>query len=399
MKNRERFMVIFSWVKNVVILIPLVVAFTFIFGNVYSKTFVTKIPVAVVDHDNSATSRTIIRQFNDSEGLKIEVYADSDSEVQEMIQTKKVSAGLIIPQNFEEDVKKGAAPKTLYLVDMTNIVIGNNAFAYGSEILNTLNAAVQVQVLEGKGMTAYESTKAVTSMYFVQRMIYDPQLSYMKYLLYGIIGIMIQQTILEVLAPILIEDKQKLVRLDYKSPEWNKCIKGVLEKTLIVAACSIVGATLCFVSICKFYNLPLKGNIMNNYILLIIFIINMIAICFFLGGCFRQVLPCVQLCMFLSVPSILTSGYAWPELMLPPGFMNKVNLFWPLGCFINPMRAINMKGTGITSILPYIQGALTFTAIWLPLGLGFYAFRIHMDKHLKKKFRELKEQAAMEQMQ
>ena len=130
---------------------------------------------------------------------------------------------------------------------------------------------------------------------------------------------------------------------------------------------------------------------MNNYILLIIFIVDMIAICFFLGGLFRQVLPCVQLCMFLSVPSILTSGYAWPELMLPAGLMDKVNLIWPLGCFINPMRAINMKGTGILSILPYVKGGLIFAAIWVPIGIGFYAIRIHMDKILKKKIENLQQ--------
>ncbi len=396
MSNKERFLVIFNWVKNVVILIPLIVAFTFIFGNVYSKTFVQQIPMAVMDHDNSTTSRSILRQFDDSEGMKIAYYASSDSEVEELLRTKKVSAGLIIPRNFEEDVKQGNAPKTLYMVDMTNLVIGNNAFAYGSEILNTLNAAVQIQVLEGKGMTAFESMKAATSMNFVQRMVYDPQLSYMKYLMFGIFGIMIQQTILEVLAPILIEDKQRLVNLEYKSKEYKKCVRGVLEKTLIIAACSIVGATLCFFVACKYYNLPLKGSILNNYMLLIIFIINMIAICFFLGGFFREALPCVQLCMFLSVPTILSSGYAWPELMLPAGFMDKVNFIWPLASFINPIRAINLKGTGIISILPYIKAGLIHAAIWIPLGIGFYIFRIHADKLLKKRLRELTERAAME---
>ena len=276
---------------------------------------------------------------------------------------------------------------------MTNLVIGNNAFAYGSEILNTLNAGVQIKVLEGKGMNSFEAGKAVTSMNFVQRMVYDPQMSYMKYLMYGIIGIMIQQTILQVLAPVLIDDKRKLVKLDFKSREWKRCLIGIAKKVLIVSSLSVIGATLCFYTICKYFNLPLRGAIMNNYILLIIFIVDMIGVTFFFAGLFRQVLPCVQLCMFLSVPSILTCGYAWPEIMMPAGLFNKVNLIWPLGCFINPMRAINLKGTGILTIIPYIKGGLIYAAIWIPLGIGFYSMRIHMDKAIIKKVNELRQDA------
>lgn len=385
MTKKEKLMLIFNWAKNLVILIPLIMAFTIIFGNVYGKPFLEKIPIAVVDYDNSPTSRSIIKQFDSSQGLKVAKYAESDNEIQELLLRKEVYGGLIIPKDFEKNVKKGNGPKSLYLVDMTNLVIGNNVFAYGSEILNTLNAGVQIKVLEGKGMAPFEAVKAVTSMNFVQRMVYDPQMSYMKYLLYGIIGIMVQQTILEVLAPMLIEDKKRLVDLNLGTKEGLKCIFGVMRKTLVVAAGSLIGATLCFYIICRYFNLPLKGTLMNNYILLILFIINMIAVSFFLAGFFRKPLPCVQLCMFLSVPSILTCGYAWPTLMLPKGMIEKVNLIWPLGSFVNPMRAINLKGGAIVSILPYIKGGLTYAAIWIPLGIGFYMFRIHSDKVIKKK--------------
>ncbi|MGH4139580.1 ABC transporter permease [Clostridium sp.] len=385
MTKKEKVTLVLNWTKNILIQIPLIVFFTFAFGTVYSNTFVDKIPMVIVDYDNSSTSRTIIKQFDESQGFKITEYANSDSEMRELILRKKVSAGLVIPKYFKKNISDQDAPKTLFVVDGTNLVVGNNAFAYGSEILNTLNAGVQLKVLEGKGMVPYEAMKSLTSMNFVQRTVYDPQMSYMKYLMFGIIGIMIQQTVLSVLAPMLIEDKRKMVNIKLRSKAGIIWLGRVVAQITMVIILAIIGFTSCFYVICKYYNLPLRGSVQNNLILLLVFILDIIAVCFVLASIFRKVLPCVQLCMFLSVPSILTCGYVWPAFMMPTGLIEKVNLVWPIGAFINPLRDINIKGTDYLGILPYIKSGLRYAAIWIPIGIGFYIFRIYMDKLIEKK--------------
>ncbi|MGK0467399.1 ABC transporter permease [Clostridium sp.] len=390
MTKKEKVTLVFNWTRNIIIQVPMIVFFTFVFGAVYSNTFVNKIPMVIVDHDNSSTSRTIIKQFDESQGFKITEYANSDSEMQELILRKEVSAGLVIPKSFGKNISEQDAPKTLFVVDGTNLVVGNNAFAYGSEILNTLNAGVQLKVLEAKGMVPYEAMKTLTSMNFVQRTVYDPQMSYMKYLMFGIIGIMIQQTILSVLAPMLIEDKRKMMGIKLRSKAGIKWIGRLVAQITMVTMLAIIGFTSCFYVIGKYYNLPLRGTVLNNLILLLIFIVDIIAVCFVLAAIFRQILPCVQLCMFLSVPSILTCGYVWPAFMMPTGLIEKVNLVWPIGAFINPLRAINIKGTDYQGILPYIKSGLLYAAIWIPIGIGFYIFRIYIDKVIQKKKAELK---------
>ncbi|MBE6067276.1 MAG: ABC transporter permease [Clostridium lundense] len=374
-----------TWMKNLIILLVVPIFFTFVFGKVYSKTFVEKIPMVVMDEDNSSISRSIIKQFSESEGFQITKYVDSENELKEIIDRKKAYVGLVIPKDFQKYVKEMSAPKTLFIVDQTNLVIGNNAFAYGSEILNTLNAGVQLNVLEGKGMNAYTAEKAVTSLSFTQRVLYDPQISYMKYLMFGIIGIILQQTFLEVLAPMLIDDKKKLLEIKFLSIDGLKYLGRVTGRILVISLCALLQFTACSYIVGKYFNLPLRGIVLHDYILALIFILNLIAICFVLAAIFKEVLPCVQLCLFISIPAILTCGYVWPEFMMPKGLYKIVNTIWPLGSFINPLRDINLKGTDLQGIYKYIESGLRYTAIWLPIGIGLYAISIAIDKFLKNK--------------
>lgn len=374
-----------TWMKNLIILFVVPIFFTFVFGKVYSKTFVEKIPMVVMDEDNSSISRSIIKQFSESEGFQIIKYVDSENELKEIIDRKKAYVGLVIPKDFQKDVKEMSAPKTLFIVDQTNLVIGNNAFAYGSEILNTLNVGVQLNVLEGKGMNDYTAKKTVTSLSFTQRVLYDPQISYMKYLMFGIIGIILQQTFLEVLAPTLIDDKKKLLEIKFLSIDGLKHLGRVTGRILVISLCALVQFTACFYIVGKYFNLPLRGIVLHDYILALIFILNLIAICFVLAAIFKEVLPCVQLCLFISIPAILTCGYVWPEFMMPKGLYKIVNTIWPLGSFINPLRDINLKGTDLQGIYKYIESGLRYTAIWLPIGIGLYVISIAIDKFLKNK--------------
>lgn len=395
MSKKEVLKMIVVWLKNSLMLIAVPVFFTFVFGNVYSNTFVEKIPMTILDMDNSSMSRMITKQFKESPGFEIINYAKSEEELEELITRKKAYAGLIIPKDFQKNVKEMNAPKTLFIVDQTNFVIGNNAVAYGSEILNTLNAGVQLNVLQGKGMNPYEAKKAVVSMSFVQRVLYDPQISYMKYLMFGIIGIIIQQTFLEVLAPSLIDDKKKILNMKVRSVESLKYLATFLVRILVATAFAFVGFSISFYVACKYFNLPMRGIILYDYILLLVFILDLIAVSFVFAAIFKEVLPCIQICMFLSVPAILTCGYVWPEYMMPDGLANIVKMIWPLGYFINPLRDINLKGTGFQVILPYVQGGLHYAAVWLPIGIGLYVLRICMDKWIQNiKFKKMEEGAA-----
>ena len=390
-KEKFKFKIRPVTLKNMFLLVlgPMIIAI--IFGAVFSKIFIEEIPMGILDMDNSSMSRDISKQFKDTSKFNVCYFAQSEEELNEAIKTKKINVGLIIPKNFSNDAIRTKAPKTLLLVDETNLVIGNTAIAYGSQILNTINAGVQLKVLEANNVVPYSAQKSIASLTFTERMLYEPQMSYMRYLLYALIGLAIQQVYIGALAPALIEEKLNMVKIKLRSKEGVKKLIKVCSKILVFSLMGYMGFIGSFYIAGKYFDLPLKGAIFNSSIIFLLFLVNLTAVSFVLATVFDAMDQCVRFSMFLSVPTMLTAGYIWPEYMMPPGFFNVVKKLWPLVYFINPLKTMNIKAVDLNAVAPYVQGGIYYALFWLPVGIGLYLFKIFGFKYVYRRLLPPKE--------
>lgn len=386
MNKQELIKIIFAKIKNVGILVIVPIFFTFLFSLVFSKVFVEQIPFGVLDLDNSSTSRTIVRQFEDHPGFKVTYHAGSYDDINEKIKSEKIQAAIIIPKDFGKDVSEMKSPKTILLVNGTNIVIGNNALSYGSAILNTLNAKIQLNVLEGNNMMPYVSQQSVGSLSFTERILYDPQLCYGKYLIYGLIAILIQQTYLAVLTPILITEKPNIVKMKLRSKNGIKKVAVICLRILLSIFFAYIGFILCLYCAGKYFNMPLRGTIANYFRLMTILIADLTAVSFVLSFFFNKVPDFNRFSMCLSVPTFLTAGYSWPEYMMPNGFSHIVKNIWPIIYVSDPLRVISLKGANVEFLRSYVQQGIHYALVWLPIGLLLYIIKVVVLKYMYRKF-------------
>lgn len=407
----------FIKVKDIAVIIILPILFTALFGYLYSNIYVQDIPFAILDLDETTSSRMIIDSFADSKGLDVIGTVSSQTELEDKILSREVYGGLIIPDDFEKNVKAKQSPTLLVWIDGSNIVIGNNIYAYSSTIINMLGVGVQMSYLQGGGIVPYTAEQYLTTMSFTDRMLFDPQMGYMRYIFAGILGIMIQQTYLSVLSSRLLQAKDKAAQLTagYAQSSWTasqsmqtagagnrlssenpekSCIFGKMGKTdkipvhfpTIDLLCSIVRLLLlstisfflCLLTANRLFSYPLRGDTPELLALVLLFLVNMTAMSLVITSLFDNEAHCAQFCMFLSVPTFLTSGYVWPEFMMAPHFASIIKSIWPLYYLVNPLRDVCMKEAGFGDITPYlIQGAL-FALAWLTVSVLLFRFRIRL---------------------
>lgn len=394
MNKQELIKITVAKIKNVAILVLLPIFFTLVFSLVFSKVFVEQIPFGVLDLDNSSTSRTIVRQFEDHPGFNVTYHAGSYDDINEKIKSEKIQAAIIIPKNFGKDVLEMKAPKTILLINETNIVIGNNALSYGSAILNTLNAKIQLNVLQGNNMMPYLAQQSVSSLSFTERILYDPQLCYGKYLIYGLIAILIQQTYLAVVTPILITEKSNLVKIKLRSKKGIKKIAVVCLRILLSILFAYVGFSLCLYCAGKYFNMPLRGTLINYFRIMTILIMDLTGVAFILSFIFNKVPDFNRFSMCLSVPTFLTAGYSWPGYMMPGGFSGIVETLWPVIYSADPLRVISLKGSNMDFLRPYIQQGIHYALVWIPVGILLYFVKIIVLKYMYKKFLNTQKEAA-----
>ena len=70
-----------------------------------------KIPVAVVDHDHTATSRTFTQQLGSLESVDVVYKPNSFTDAREMMQAGEIFGFLIIPEDFEAKALAGRQPE------------------------------------------------------------------------------------------------------------------------------------------------------------------------------------------------------------------------------------------------------------------------------------------------
>lgn len=345
-------------VKDVLVVLLVPVLFTLLFGYVYSNIYVEEIPVAILDLDHSENSHMVRDNFDHSSGIRITDTADSQDQLQDLILSGQVKGGVVIPPDFGKDLQEKKGPGLLVLIDGSNLVIGNNLYAYTSTVVTTLNIGIQANLLEGGSLVPYTAEQYLGTLSFTDRMLYDPQLGYFQYVFAGVLGILIQQTYVGGLIPAFMDAK--------------KTREPLLGHGVRIAAVSLCSFLCCLLIAHKLYSYPLRGGLAELLVLGAGFLLAMTAVAFILTAFFDDTAHCVQFSMFLSIPTFLTSGYVWPEFMMAPGFGPVIKAIWPLYYFSNPLRDVCMKGAGFGEIGHYIAGVLIFAAVWLPISMLLY---------------------------
>ncbi len=114
----------------------------------------SRIPIAVVDLDNTATSRTLIRQLDAFEKTDVKYKSLSFKEAREMMERMEVYAVLTIPKDFSKDAVSGSRPKLVYYTNNAFLISGSLLFQDLKTVTTLASAAVGgLQTAEAKGFT------------------------------------------------------------------------------------------------------------------------------------------------------------------------------------------------------------------------------------------------------
>ena len=378
--------------KKSIISLSLIHIITVVFVcSIFSKIYIENIPFGIVDMDNSSLSRTIIQQLKNSPGLNINYYADSEAELEKAIKEKRVSGGIVIPKDFNKDAVKMKSPSVALIIDETNMVVGSNIYAYGSTVIGTVNAGFQLKVFEGKNMLPDTAKKTITSFSYGERILYETQLCYMRYLIYTLIPYLIQGTFLMTfLVPALIKNRKKLNLVNIRSKEGLRNILVLFARILMMIAVTVLASFIGLCILGKYFNLPLRGNILEYFALMFIFLLNITAMGFVFAAFLDNMIYFVQFFSMINILTFLTSGVPFPEYMMPDGLPRIIKSLWPFMNVALQFKCLNLKGIGWDIILPYIKSGILYNLVWFPIGIGLYLARIQLHKYKNKRLLDSK---------
>ncbi|ATW25960.1 ABC transporter permease [Candidatus Formimonas warabiya] len=341
------------------------VALVFLIGFLYRAGALKSIPLVVADLDQSSTSRIISQGFSESEKFTVTQVSDYPAAL-EMIKEGKAIAGLVIPEDLSADIKNQKGTELLLIIDGTNYIAANTAYAKASEILQTLNAGIALETLQGKGFLPDEAQATVQRVILEQKILYNPDYNYAYYLSYGVFSAGIFSLAMSAIALTLCRQKRT----------HHFSLGELGAKIITYGVFASVVTNIIFRLAEMVFKLPARGSLGSFFALTLPYGLLIAVFALMLFSLAREEVRIFQAAVFFATPLFFVTGYTWPFQSIPD-LLRPVYYLNPLTPFLNGARACLVMGADWGVLAKYVVWQLGLVTLYLPCAFLFYKSRTH----------------------
>lgn len=340
------------------------VVLAFLIGYIYDMGVLSQIPTAILDLDHTSKSELIAKQFAESDKFDVNRVSDYPR-LKSDIKEGKATVGVVIPPGFSRDLRYQNGAEVLFVIDGTNYIVANTAFAKGNEILQTVNGGISLEILKGKGMLPAEAKKVVQPIVLGQKILYNENYNYAYYLSYGVCSAGIFSLLMTSMAITMSRQRDKK-RFGGKE---------LTAKIIVFGLFACIVTNIVFFLLQVAFKLPARGNFLNFFGLTFVYGFLIAAFALLLFTAAVTPLRIFQLTVFFATPLFFVTGYTWP-LQSMPEILKPLYYLCPMTPFLNGARAALVMGADWTVALRYTVWQLIQVVIYLPAALVFYRWRL-----------------------
>lgn len=165
---------------GVCVILPL---FTLFFmATIFGNGQMENIPIGIVDEDNTATSRAIVRNISAVPTFKVTRHYVNEAAAREAVQKKEIYGYLSIPPKFEQDAVSGKDATLSYYYHYALLSVGGELMAAFESSLAPVSLSPIVMKAVSLGVARQQITTFLLPVQASSHPIYNPSLDYSIYL-------------------------------------------------------------------------------------------------------------------------------------------------------------------------------------------------------------------------
>jgi len=291
-----------------------------------------RIPIAVVDLDNTTTSRALVRQLDAFEKTNIKYKSLSFREARQQMERMEVYAVLTIPKDFASDAISGNRPKLVYYTNNAFLISGSLLFQDLKTMSTLASAAVGLQTAEAKGYTENQIMPILQPITIDSHPIGNPWLNYSVYLNNVLIPGILQLIILMFTVSAFGSEIKARTGRRLMEMGDNSILKVVIGK-LLPYTIVYMGIALLFMSIFYYYNhFPLHSGFWPMFLNYVCLILAAQGTGIILLGIFRNYRLALSIASLIGMVSFSITGFSFSTLAMD-GSLSALSNFFPLRHF------------------------------------------------------------------
>ncbi|MFK8294984.1 ABC transporter permease [Capnocytophaga canimorsus] len=297
--------------------VSLIVPFLYTF--VYSHETLEKLPIGVVDNDNSGNSRQLLRMMDGSSQVTIfQSYPDL-IEARQSFDRQEIRGVVVIPDNFSQLLQRGEQPFISVYADASYLLYYKQILTAVKTSAAYLNAGIQIKKESAQGKLPTQARNDSVAVSAKTVSLYNPSSGYATFLIPVVLVIIFQTCILTSIGILggTMREGKKLRKLYPHSDNFLGTLPIVVGKatTYLVLGLAILLVMLGVVM--PVFNIPMRNNLLTVVVFMIPFLLSLVYLGIFLLNFFKHREDAIMLIMYTSIPALLITGISWPTTSIP----------------------------------------------------------------------------------
>lgn len=332
-----------------------------VFG--YAVDFdVQNVELAILDHSKTKESREFINSISSSDYFDVVVIINNDGEIKKILDEKDAQIVLVIPRDFSRKLygKKEEA-KLQFLIDGVD---GNTAAIiqnYAASAVRAFNTKIQNEMLAKSGVKSYQPI--VLEPLFM----FNKDLKSARFLIPGLIAMILIIVAVVSVSLSLVREKERGTIEQINVSSLNT-LELLIGKALPYIIISLINAAFIIVVGYLLFDVAVKGSYLLLFICTLAFIISSVSLGIFVSVVADTQQVAFTMATFASLlPSVILSGFIFPIESMPQIIQYFTNIT-PAKFFIVTLRAIMLRGVGLSMFWEQLVFLMIFTAVFLGLA-------------------------------
>ncbi len=312
-----------------------------IFGYALSLD-VDRIPTIVYDQDHSPQSRELIDQFRGSRYFAIVGEAQGYGPVERAMDTGQALLGVVIPPSYSRDLLSGGKANVQLLLDGSDSNTASIARGYAEGVMLSYGGRVR---LEAQMQRAGKIPQAGVGMQ--ARVWYNPDMLSRNFIVPGLIAV-IMMIITGNLSSLTVAREWENGTMEQLLSTPVRPAEIVLGKLSAYFLVGLIDMAICVLFGIFVFGVPFKGSLIFLIVSACIFLFGALATGILISAANRTQLLAYQMGTLATfLPGFLLSGFIY-SISSMPRVIQAISLLVPARYFINIVKGIFLKGTGLS---------------------------------------------------
>jgi len=326
---------------------------------------VRHVGLAVQDLDHTRASRDLVSAFVNSTYFDVATIPGPAEDLARLLERRVAKAVLVIPEGFASDLAGTRGAQVQLLLDGSDSLTATTVLGYADAIVSESNVRVLGQALTRAGQ------RLAVGIDFEPRVYYNPELRSVRFLVPGLVGLIMMLTgVLSTALSVVREKERGTIEQIRMAPLSG--LELIVGKTLLYLGLLLVVTAFILLMAWAIFGVEIRGPLLDLFVATLLYLLGALGFGLLISTLVNSQALAFQIGLLGSLlPALLLSGFVF-QIRLMPTWLKAITYLVPARYYLVILRGIILKGASLT---PYWD-QMGFLALYVTVVLGLAAVRM-----------------------